>query len=106
MYKWYVLGTLAIIALLFVVLGLFKNGVFKKNNKTKLPIHKTLIDLKNLEKKKIRRKWQFQDVLCRINRHYQSIFTQQYHIPADVLLTDDLIDLMKIPIKFLLKTKK
>jgi hypothetical protein len=40
MYKWYVLGALAIIALLFVVLGLFKNGVFKKNNKTNFPFIK------------------------------------------------------------------
>ena len=30
---------------------------------------------------------------------------KQYHIPADVLLTDDLIDVMKIP-KFRLRMKK
>lgn len=95
MYKWYVLGALAIIALLFVVLGLFKNGVFKKNNKTKLPIHKTLIDLKNLEKKKYAENGNFRMFYVELIDITRAFITQQYHIPADVLLTDDLIDLMK-----------
>jgi hypothetical protein len=54
MYKWYVLGAFIVIALLFVFLGMFKNGVFGKNNKEKPSIHKTLLDLKNLEKKNYR----------------------------------------------------
>ena len=77
------------------ILSFFKNGVFRNSGKEKSPIHKTLQDLKIWKRKKIRRKRQLQNVLCRIDRHNQSVLVKQYHIPADVLLTDDLIDVMK-----------
>jgi len=95
MYKWYVLGTFIVIALLFVFLGMFKNGVFGKNNKEKPSIHKTLLDLKNLEKKKYAENGNFRMFYVELIDIIREFLTKQYHIPADVLLTDDLIDLMK-----------
>ena len=52
MYKFYLLGVLALFISLFLFLQFFKNGMFSRNKKEELPIHKTLIELKNLEKKK------------------------------------------------------
>lgn len=95
MYKWYVLGTFIVIALLFVFLGMFKNGVFGKNNKEIPSIHKTLLDLKNLEKKKYAENGNFRMFYVELIDIIREFLTKQYHIPADVLLTDDLIDLMK-----------
>ena len=94
-YKWYVLGTFIVIALLFVFLGMFKNGVFGKNNKEKPSIHKTLLDLKNLEKKKYAENGNFRMFYVELIDITREFLTKQYRIPADVLLTDDLIDLMK-----------
>ena len=95
MYKWYVLGTFIVIALLFVFLGMFKNGVFGKNNKEKPSIHKTLLDLKILEKKKYAENGNFRMFYVELIDITRDFLTKQYRIPADVLLTDDLIDLMK-----------
>ena len=95
MYKWYVLGTFIVIALLFVFLGMFKNGVLGKNNKEKPSIHKTLLDLKNLEKKKYAENGNFRMFYVELIDITREFLTKQYRIPADVLLTDDLIDLMK-----------
>ena len=95
MYKWYVLGTFIVIALLFVFLGMFKNGVFGKNNKEIPSIHKTLLDLKNLEKKKYAENGNFRMFYVELIDITREFLTKQYRIPADVLLTDDLIDLMK-----------
>ena len=95
MYKWYILGAFIVIALLFVFLGMFKNGVFGKNNKEKPSIHKTLLDLKNLEKKKYAENGNFRMFYVELIDITRDFLTKQYRIPADVLLTDDLIDLMK-----------
>ena len=95
MYKWYVLGAFIVIALLFVFLGMFKNGVFGKNNKEKPSIHKTLLELKNLEKKKYAENGNFRMFYVELIDITREFLTKQYRIPADVLLTDDLIDLMK-----------
>ena len=95
MYKWYVLGAFIVIALLFVFLGMFKNGVFGKNNKEIPSIHKTLLDLKNLEKKKYAENGNFRMFYVELIDITRDFLTKQYRIPADVLLTDDLIDLMK-----------
>lgn len=95
MYKWYVLGTFIVLALLFVFLGMFKNGVFGKNNKEIPSIHKTLLDLKNLEKKKYAENGNFRMFYVELIDITRDFLTKQYRIPADVLLTDDLIDLMK-----------
>ena len=94
-FKWHFMGALVVIALLFVFLGMFKNGVFRRNRKEEFPIHKTLLELKNLEKKRYAENGNYRLFYVELIDITRAFLTQQYHIPADVLLTDDLIDLMK-----------
>lgn len=94
-FKWHFMGALVVMALLFVFLGMFKNGVFRRNNKEEFPIHKTLLELKNLEKKRYAENGNYRLFYVELIDITRAFLTQQYHIPADVLLTDDLIDLMK-----------
>ena len=95
MYKWYILGGLVIFTSLFLFLSFFKNGVFRNSGKEKSPIHKTLQDLKNLEKKKYAEKGDYRMFYVELIDITRAFLVKQYHIPADVLLTDDLIDVMK-----------
>ena len=95
MYKWYILGGLVIFTSLFLFLSFFKNGVFRNSGKEKSPIHKTLQDLKNLEKKKYAEIGNYRMFYVELIDITRAFLVKQYHIPADVLLTDDLIDVMK-----------
>ena len=95
MYKWYILGGLVIFTSLFLFLSFFKNGVFRNSGKEKSPMHKTLQDLKNLEKKKYAEKGNYRMFYVELIDITRAFLVKQYHIPADVLLTDDLIDVMK-----------
>ncbi len=95
MYKFYLLGVLALFISLFLFLQFFKNGMFRRNKKPELPVHKTLQDLKNLEKKKYAEKGNYRMFYVELIDITRAFLVKQYHIPADVLLTDDLIDVMK-----------
>lgn len=95
MYKFYLLGVLALFISLFLFLQFFKNGIFGRNKNTELPIHKTLTELKNLEKKKYAESGNFRLFYVELIDITRDFLTKQYRIPADVLLTDDLIDVMK-----------
>ena len=95
MYKFYLLGVLALFISLFLFLQFFKNGMFRRNKKPELPVHKTLIDLKNLEKKKYAETGNYRMFYVELIDITRNFLTQQYRIPADVLLTDDLIEVMK-----------
>jgi hypothetical protein len=86
-----VLLALAIIFLIFVF---FKYGKKVKDNPT-IFTHQTLKDLQALKNKKYIEKDNYRAFyveLIEIMRHF---LTKQYHFPADVLLTDDLIAFMK-----------
>lgn len=95
MYKWYVLGVLALIISTFLFFKFFKNGFFNKTKKPENPVHKTLVDLENLEKKKYAEKGNYRMFYVELIEISREFLTKQYHIPADVLLTDDLITVMK-----------
>ena len=95
MYKWYVLGVIALIISTYLMFKFFKNGFFGKTKKTENPINKTLIDLKSLEKKKYAEKGNYRMFYVELIDITREFLAKQYHIPADVLLTDDLIDVMK-----------
>ena len=95
MYKFYLLGVIALFSSLFLFFKFFKNGMFRRNKKTELPVHKTLIDLKNLEKKKYAENGNYRMFYVELIDITRNFLTQQYRIPADVLLTDDLIEVMK-----------
>lgn len=95
MYKWYILGILIVIASLFAFLGMFKYGMFRRDKKEELPINNTIKKLKNLEKKKYAENDNFRMFYVELIDITREFLTKQYRIPADVLLTDDLIDLLK-----------
>lgn len=94
-YKFYLLGVIALIISTYLILKFFKNGVFGKTKNEKNPIHKTLVDLKNLEKKKYAETGNYRMFYVELIDITREFLVKQYHIPADVLLTDDLIDVMK-----------
>lgn len=94
MYKWYVLAALLIIAIVFLVLVFIKYGRTKKSTPIVLT-NKTLKELEALKKKKYIEKGDYRSFYVELIDISRNFITAQYHIPADVLLTDDLIDLMK-----------
>lgn len=106
MYKFYVLGFLILIASLFLFFKFFKNGVFRKDEKSEHPIHKTLAELKGLEKKKYPESGNFRMFYVELIDITRMFLTQQYHIPADVLLTDDLVEVMKHTNKISIENEK
>lgn len=94
LYKFYVLLGLVIIAVIFLIIGIIR----WKKNRADSPVVMTNQTLKELEK--LRKKNYIE------NRNYRAFYveliditrnfiTKQYRIPADVLLTEDLIDYMK-----------
>lgn len=95
MYKWYVLGALILIALIFAIWYIVRYAKRRKSSPMVMT-NQTLKDLEKLRKKKYIENGDyrlFYVELIDISRHF---LTKQYKIPADVLLTDDLIDVMKL----------
>lgn len=94
LYKFYILGILLIIALIILIIGLVK--YFKKDkNSPKEKTNQTLKLLKALEKKNYIEKGNFRAFYVELIDITRNFVTQQYQIPADILLTEDLIHLMK-----------
>ena len=93
-YKWYLLGILALMAAIIASIWLIR---YSKNKKTS-PLNKTNITLKKLEslkKKKYIENGDFRAFYIELIEISRGFLTTQYHIPANVLLTDDLIEYMK-----------
>ena len=95
MYKWYVLGILILIALIFVIYQIVKYGK-KRKNSPQVVTNQTLKDLENLRKKKYIEDGNYRSFYVELLDISRTFMTKQYKIPADVLLTDDLIDVMKL----------
>ena len=95
MYKWYVLGILILIALIFVIYQIVKYGK-KRKNSPQVMTNQTLKDLENLRKKKYIEDGNYRSFYVELLDISRTFMTKQYKIPADVLLTDDLIDVMKL----------
>lgn len=94
LYKWYLLAVLALIALIIVIYQLLKYGKQRKDSPVVMT-NQTLKQLESLRKKdyiKTEKYRLFYVELLDITRNF---IARQYRIPADVLLTDDLIDKMK-----------
>ncbi len=95
MYKWYLLGVLLVIALIIAAYYFIKYA--KKRAST--PVTTTNATLKKLEalkKKKYIEDGNYRSFYVEIIDISRDFLTQQYHIPANVLLTDDLIEYMKM----------
>lgn len=95
LYKWYILGVLILFALIFVIYQIIKYGKRRKNSPVVMT-NQTLKDLDNLKKKKFIENGDYRSFYVELIDISRNFITKQYKIPADVLLTDDLIDVMKL----------
>ena len=94
LYKWYILGVLMLLALIFIIYYLVRYARRRKNSPVVMT-NQTLKDLENLKKKKFIENGDYRSFYVELIDISRNFITKQYKIPADVLLTDDLIDVMK-----------
>lgn len=95
MYKWYILGVLILIAAAFIIYQLIKYGKRRKSDPIVMT-NQTLKELELLKKKKYIEDGNYRSFYVELLDITRKFITKQYKIPADVLLTDDLIDVMKL----------
>ncbi|SIS92615.1 hypothetical protein SAMN05421796_106147 [Chryseobacterium piscicola] len=94
LYKFYILAVLAIIALFIAIIIILKYGRRPKSS-PKITTNLTLKELEGLKKKKYIENGDFRSFYVELIDISRRFITTQYHLPAEVLLTDDLIDAMK-----------
>ena len=94
MYKFYVLLALLIIAIIFLIIGIIRWGRKRKDSPA-VTTNQTLKDLEKLRKKNYIENENFRDFYVELIEISRAFITKQYQIPADVLLTDDLVEYMK-----------
>ena len=95
LYKWYILGVLILLALIFLIWQIVKYGRRRKNSPVVMT-NQTLKELDNLKKKKYIESGNYRSFYVELIEISRNFITKQYKIPADVLLTDDLIGVMKV----------
>ena len=95
MYKWYILGVLILLALIFAIYQIVRYGKRIKSSPVVMT-NQTLKDLENLKKKRFIENGDYRSFYVALIDISRNFITKQYQIPADVLLTDDLIDVMKL----------
>jgi len=94
LYKFYILAALAVIALIIAIVMYMKWGRKSKSSPA-VATNQTLKELDSLKKKKYIEEGNYRSFYVELIEISRKFITKQYHLPADVLLTDDLIDLMK-----------
>lgn len=94
LYKFYVLLFLIVIAIIVLIIGIVKWGRKRKDSPA-VTTNQTLKDLEKLRKKNYIENENFRSFYVELIEITRTFITKQYHIPADVLLTDDLIEYMK-----------
>ncbi len=94
LYKWYVLGVLILIALIFIIYQIIKNGKRRKNL-PQLMTNQTLKELEGLRKKKYIENGNYRLFYVELLDISRSFITKQYGVAANVLLTDDLMEVLK-----------
>ncbi|WP_051878784.1 BatD family protein [Chryseobacterium sp. FH1] len=94
LYKFYVLLALLIIAIIVLIYGIIKWGRKRKDSPA-VTTNQTLKDLDKLKKKNYIEDQNFRAFYVELIEISRAFITKQYQIPADVLLTDDLIVYMK-----------
>ena len=95
LYKFYILGVLIVLALIFAIYQFIRYGKRRKSSPIMMT-NQTLKDLENLRKKKFMENGDYRSFYIELIDISRTFITKQYQIPADVLLTDDLIDVMKL----------
>ncbi|HAP94733.1 BatD family protein [Epilithonimonas hominis] len=94
LYKFYVLLALIIIAIIVLIIGIIKYGRKRKSTPI-VTTNQTLKDLERLRKKNYIENENFRSFYIELIDIMRTFIVKQYQIPADVLLTDDLIEYMK-----------
>ena len=94
MYKFYILLALLIIAIIVLIIGIVKWGR-KQKGSLAVTTNQTLKDLEKLRKKNYIETENFRAFYVELIEISRAFITKQYQIPADVLLTDDLVTYMK-----------
>lgn len=94
LYKFYILAALAGIALIIAIIIFVKWGRKSKSTPV-VATNQTLKELDSLKKKKYIEGGNFRSFYVELIDISRTFITKQYHLPADVLLTDDLIDVLK-----------
>lgn len=94
LYKFYILAALVVIAIIFLIFYFIKNGR-RSNSGPKVYTNQTLKDLEALKKKNYIQNDDYRSFYVELIDISRRFISKQYKIPADVLLTDDLLDYMK-----------
>ena len=94
MYKFYILLALLVIAIIVLIIGIVKWGRKQKGSPA-VTTNQTLKDLEKLRKKNYIETENFRAFYVELIEISRAFITKQYQIPADVLLTDDLVTYMK-----------
>ena len=94
LYKFYILLALLIIAIIVLIIGIVKYGRKRKSSPV-VTTNQTLKDLEKLKKKNYIEDENFRSFYVELIEISRAFITKQYQIPADVLLTDDLVTYMK-----------
>ena len=95
LYKFNILGVLIVLAIIFAIYQFIRYGKRRKSSPIMMT-NQTLKDLENLRKKKFMENGDYRSFYIELIDISRTFITKQYQIPADVLLTDDLIDVMKL----------
>jgi hypothetical protein len=95
LYKWYILGALILLALIFVIYQIVKYAKRQKSSPAVMT-NQTLKQLDQLKKKNYIETGNYRLFYVELLDISRNFITKQYKIPADVLLTDDLIDVLKV----------
>ncbi len=93
-YKWYILGIIGLIAAIIAAIWLIKYAKNKKSSPA-ITTNITLKKLEALKKKQYIENGDYRSFYVELLDISRGFLTTQYHIPANVLLTDDLIEYMK-----------
>ncbi len=94
LYKFYILAAIAAICLIIAVIMFIKYGRKPKDSPV-VATNQTLKELDSLKKKKYVESGNYRSFYVELIDISRKFIAKQYRVPADVLLTDDLIDVMK-----------
>ncbi|WP_262911588.1 BatD family protein [Chryseobacterium indicum] len=94
LYKFYILAAIAVICLIIAIIMFIKYGRKPKDSPV-VATNQTLKELESLKKKKYVESGNYRSFYVELIDISRKFIAKQYRVPADVLLTDDLIDVMK-----------
>lgn len=94
LYKFYILAGIALIALIIAIVMFVRYGRKPKDSPV-VTTNQTLKELDSLKKKKYVENGNYRSFYVELIDISRKFIARQYRLPADVLLTDDLIDLIR-----------